>query len=50
MEKSVVVAKVILSVGSKFVGTNSDSFEADSIPELNLALDPSLHLGSEIES
>jgi hypothetical protein len=29
MEQSVVVPKVILNVGSKFVGANLDSFEAD---------------------
>ncbi len=33
-------------LGSKFLGTNLDSFEANWILELDLALDPSLHLGS----
>ncbi len=32
--------------GSKFLGTNLNSFEANWILELDLALDPSLHLGS----
>jgi len=34
------------SVGSKFLGTNLVSFEANWILEFVLALDPSLHLGS----
>ncbi len=33
-------------LGSKFLGTILDSFEANWIFELDLALDPSLHLGS----
>ncbi len=35
-----------LDAGSKFLGTNLDSFEADSILELDPPLDPSLHIGS----
>ncbi len=33
-------------LGSKFLGTNLDSFEANGILELDHALDLSLHLGS----
>ncbi len=32
--------------GSKFLRTNLDSFEANSILELELAFNPSLHLDS----
>ncbi len=33
-------------LGSKLLGTNLHSFEANQIFELDPALDPSLHLGS----
>jgi hypothetical protein len=33
-------------LGFKLLGTNMDSFEANWVLELELALDPSLHLGS----